>query len=372
MSSAALYETEDSRDGGDGAVTGHSIKSLAISTGGGDAPGLNAVIESVVRTAEDAGVSVVGIRDGLDGVLHPERYNGSGTFRLTPEAVMRISATGGTILGAASRGGVFTSERSARDVKHAIDKVGVDAAIFVGGDGTHRIGYELYKEGLNIVGAPKTIDNDLLGTATTFGFDSAVECVVDSLDRLRTTVASHQRVMVVEVMGRRAGWIALHGGLAGDADAIILPEMRTDLGDLAKWLSMRHQDGERYSIVVVAEGSEIVGLSPGNKFGRLGGVGESLSESLSVLLKQEVRSLNLGHLVRGGAPVASDRLLGLRLGSAAVRTVLSGKYGVLVGWDGSEVVETPLEVVASGTKSVPLGSDLLETAERLGIYIGRR
>lgn len=353
-------------------MTDSVVRSIALSTGGGDAPGLNAVIESVVRTAEASGVSVVGIKDGLDGVLYPERYNGLGTFNLSSEGVMRISATGGTILGAASRGGVFTGERGAGEVKRAIEKLGVEAAIFVGGDGTHKIGYELYREGLNIVGAPKTIDNDLLGTVTTFGFDSAVECVVDSLDRLRTTVASHQRVMIVEVMGRNAGWIALHGGLAGDADAVILPEMKTDLGDLAKWLALRHQGGERYSIVVVAEGATIRGLVSSGKPGRLGGVGEALAASLSVLLKQEVRSLNLGHLVRGGAPVASDRLLGLRLGSAAVRTVLSGRYGVLVGWDGAKVVETPLEVVASNTKSVPLDSDLLETAIGLGIYLGDR
>ena len=171
------------------------VKTLAISTGGGDAPGLNAVIESVVKTAADLGVEVVGIRDGLDGVLHPERYNGKGVIKLTPESVMRIAPTGGTILGAASRGGVFTEKRSAKDVCRALNSSGADAAIFVGGDGTHKIGFELYKEGLKIVGAPKTIDNDLLGTVTTFGFDSAVECVVDSLDRIRTTVASHQRVM---------------------------------------------------------------------------------------------------------------------------------------------------------------------------------
>lgn len=346
------------------------VKTLAISTGGGDAPGLNAVIESVVKTAADLGVEVVGIRDGLDGVLHPERYNGKGVIKLTPESVMRIAPTGGTILGAASRGGVFTEKRSAKDVCRALNSSGADAAIFVGGDGTHKIGFELYKEGLKIVGAPKTIDNDLLGTVTTFGFDSAVECVVDSLDRIRTTVASHQRVMVVEVMGRHAGWIALHGGLAGGADVVILPEMRASLSGIAEWLEKHHKSGADHSIVVVAEGAEIEGICSVPKGDRLGGLGDSLAVSLSEYLTQEVRSLNLGHLVRGGAPVASDRLLGLRLGSAAVRAVLGGRYGVMVGWNGSEVTETPLEVVAAGTKSVPLDSDLITTALGLGVYLG--
>lgn len=344
------------------------MKSIVISTGGGDAPGLNAVIESVVRTAEANSVTVMGIRDGLDGVLHPERYRDGGLMYLTSESVLRISATGGTILGAASRGGVLTDVRGPRDVVKAIKDTGADAAIFVGGDGTHKIGYELHKEGLTIVGAPKTIDNDLLGTVTTFGFDSAVECVVDSLDRLRTTVASHQRVMVVEVMGRHAGWIALHGGLAGDADAIILPEMRTTVEELSVRLQERHTRGSRYSIVVVAEGARIKGVpTVGDK---LGGVGDRLAYALSTVLQQEVRSLNLGHLVRGGAPVASDRLLGLRLGSAAVRALLDGKNGILVGWSGSEIIETPLSVVAAATKSVPRVSDLITTAQGLGIYIG--
>ena len=346
------------------------VKKLAVSTGGGDAPGLNAVIESVVKTAEASGIEVVGIRDGLDGVLRPEKYSGNGVIRLTSENVMRISSTGGTILGAASRGGVFTEKRGASDVCRAVDSAGADAVIFVGGDCTHKIGFELYKEGLKVVGAPKTIDNDLLGTVTTFGFDSAVECVVDSLDRIRTTVASHQRVMVVEVMGRHAGWIALHGGLAGAADAIILPEMKTSLAGIADWLERHHESGSDHSIVVVAEGANIEGIQSLPKGERLGGLGEALAISLSKALTQEVRSLNLGHLVRGGAPVASDRLLGLRLGSAAVRAVLGGRYGVMVGWNGSEVTETPLEVVSAGTKSVPRDSDLIITAQGLGVYIG--
>ena len=345
---------------------------IGITTGGGDAPGLNAAIEAVCRTATARGWTVLGIRDGFDGILTPDNYPmGDGVSQLRASDVIGIASSGGTILGAASTGNPFKEH----PVAHVVDKLrtyGIEALVTVGGDGTQQISNTLHEAGMRVIGAPKTIDNDLVGTVTSFGFDSAVECVVECIDRLRTTADAHQRTIVVEVMGRHAGWIALHGGLAGDADAILIPENPFDIHALAQHIEQRRQTGQRSNLVVVAEGAvaQKGGAIFDSETHRLSGIGEEVARRLRQLTTQEVRAVNLGHLVRGGTPTASDRLLGLRLGAAVVRAIADGKSGIMVAWDGAHTIDVPLKDVAGHTKNVPANSDALTTARELDIFLG--
>ena len=359
------------------------IKRIAINTGGGDAPGLNAVIGAVVRGALHRGWEVIGIRDGYAGLLD--------TSRITPlgrESVRGIAHQGGTILGTSSRGNPFEypvrtadgatelHDRSDELVQN-FARLGLDALIAVGGDGSMRIAHQLAQKGLPIVGVPKTIDNDLNGTVTTFGFDTAVTVATEAVDRLHSTAEAHQRVFTVEVMGRYAGWIALHAGIAGGADVILLPELPFELDAVCAKISDREAHGRHFSIVVVAEGAMPKGgdlvtqrdQEPGREI-RLGGIAAQLAHQIAEETGKETRSVVLGHLQRGGRPTARDRLIALRFGAAAVRVVAAGESSVMVALDPPNVHTVALEVATSRMKSVPLDGDTICTAREMGICVG--
>ena len=366
------------------------IRRIAITTGGGDAPGLNAVICAVTRAALQRGWGCVGIRDGYDGLLRPERYpDGSGCIALTAERVEGVAGLGGTLLGSTNQGDPFAyptvqpdgslklQDRS-QDLLDALAREGIDALVAVGGDGSLAIAHRLAQRGLRVVGVPKTIDNDLDGTVVTFGFDTAVGFATECIDRLHTTAASHHRVLVVEVMGRYAGWIALHAGLAGGAHAILLPELPFDLGPVAAQVARREAQGLAYSIVVVAEGARprdgeraLCAPAAGGHAERLGGIGDQVSQALARLTGKDARCVVLGHLLRGGSPSAFDRVAALRFGAAAVRALAAGQSGVMVALDGNEVRPVPLADVAGRMKAVPLDGDTIATARDLGICLGQ-
>ncbi len=368
-------------------MTRHStkIRRIALTTGGGDAPGLNAVIRGVVMTAQHHGWECIGIRNGYDGLLDA-RLRRNGLMPLTPERVSGITNLGGTILGTTNAGNPFKypvqtakglEERDlSGKVLSALERAGVDALVAIGGDGSLRVARRLADKGLRVVGVPKTIDNDLEETVITFGFDSAVSFATDCIDRLHTTAASHQRVMVVEVMGRHAGWIALNCGVSGDAHAILIPEIPYDIGKLAAALLKREREGAQHSIVVAAEGAAPSGGKASTiekRIGRperLGGIGERVAGELAVLTGKETRHVVLGHLLRGGAPTTFDRLLSLRFGGAAVRALAEGHSGVMVALDPPRVRYVPLAKATQRMKSVPVGCDTIRTARDLGICFG--
>lgn len=363
------------------------IKKVAISTGGGDAPGLNAVIRAVVLSAINRGWEVLGIRDGFNGLLLPENYVDGGLIRLTRASVRGITHLGGTIIGTTNRnnplrfpikdrdGRIITVDRT-DDLIRAFALHQIDALITVGGDGSMEIANALAEKGMCVVGVPKTIDNDLDQTVVTFGFDTAVAFATECLDRLHSTALSHGRVMVVEVMGRYAGWIALHAGVAGSADAILIPEIPYDLKSVVKKLNERWELGHQFAVVIVAEGAKPVGGAPSiveSRVGgavRLGGIGAKLAGELEELTGRETRVVVLGHLLRGGTPTAQDRLLGLRFGAAAVRALEEGRSGVMVALDPPDVNYVPLRLVTGRMKVVPLNSDTMLTARDLGICFG--
>jgi ATP-dependent phosphofructokinase / diphosphate-dependent phosphofructokinase len=366
----------------------HPVRRIAVTTGGGDAPGLNAVICAVTRAVLLRGWDCIGIRDGYDGMLRPERFPQGGCLALTGERVEGIAALGGTILGSTNKGDPFAFptlqadgsmqllDRS-QELLDALSRQGIDALVAVGGDGSLAIAHRLAQRGLKVVGVPKTIDNDLDRTVTTFGFDTAIAFATDCIDRLHTTAASHHRVLVVEVMGRYAGWIALHAGMAGGAHAILLPELPFDLAAVAELVHRRDALGLAYSIVVVAEGARQVGgrhvtVAPAEAghAERLGGVGEQVARALARLTGKDSRCVVLGHLLRGGSPTAFDRVAALRFGGAAVRALADGQSGVMVALDGNEVRLVPLAEVAGRMKAVPLDGDAVATARELGICLG--
>ncbi len=364
------------------------IQRIAICTGGGDAPGLNAVIRATVTAAANRGWECVGIRDGFNGILQPERYPKGGVERLTRERVRGIAHLGGTILGSTNKGNPFDyptpqpdgsvvgTDRS-DEVLDYFAREGIDALVSVGGDGSLTIAHALHRKGLRVVGVPKTIDNDLDKTFTTFGFDTAVSFATECLDRLHTTAESHHRVLVVEVMGRYAGWIALHAGIAGGAHAILLPELPYDLDKLADKLRERDADGRLYSLVVVAEGAQPLhghrAVAAAAEIGhaeRLGGIGEQVAAGLAQRTGKDARVVVLGHLLRGGSPTAFDRLAALRFGSAAVRALDEGLSGIMVSLSFPNVVYVKLEEVAGRMKTVPLDCDTLQTGRDLGLCFG--
>lgn len=363
-----------------------TIQRIAISTGGGDAPGLNAVIRAAVLAAERRGWACVGIRDGYSGLLEPEKY-GNGVMELTRESVRGITHLGGTILGTTNRGNplsypvvdedgvVHDVDRSDRLVQ-AFKEHEIDALIAVGGDGSMEIAHTLSRKGLHIVGVPKTIDNDLAETSVTFGFNTAASFATLAIDRLHSTAEAHQRVMVVEVMGRYAGWIALYAGVAGTADAILIPEIPYDINRVVDKVRERNEAGYRFSIVVVAEGARSVGGEftvqerDRGRAERLGGVGEKVAAALETHTGQDTRVVVLGHLQRGGSPTTRDRLLALRFGAAAVRALEEGMDGVMVALDPPTVRYVPLEKATARIKTVPLDHDLLLTARDLGVSFG--
>jgi 6-phosphofructokinase 1 len=363
------------------------IRRIAINTGGGDAPGLNAVIRAVTLCAHNHGWECVGIRDGYNGLFLPQNYPDGGLVPLTPERVRGITHLGGTILGTTNVGnplcypttlpsGKVVEVDRTDDLVRAFAVQHVDAVVAVGGDGSLAIAYALAKKGLRVVGVPKTIDNDLDRTVVTFGFDTAVSFATDCLDRLHSTAEAHRRIMVVEVMGRYAGWIALNSGVAGAADAILIPEIPYDIRKVVDKIQERVARGRNFAVVVVAEGARPKGGARSvveKRVGaseRLGGIGAKVAAELQALTGKEARYVVLGHLLRGGTPTTFDRLTSLRFGAAAVRALAKGHYGVMVALDPPRVHYVPLAEVTRRMKTVPLDADTVLTARELGISLG--
>jgi 6-phosphofructokinase 1 len=356
------------------------VNRIGVLTGGGDAPGLNAVIRAVVKAANNRNCETIGLEDSFDGLIEPDRWR-----KLTPRDVTGILRIGGTILGTTNRGNPFaypvetsggTRDYSSRCVE-MFHQLRLDALVVIGGDGTLTIAHEFHKRGLPLVGVPKTIDNDIVETTITFGFDSAVSFASDAIDRLHTTAQSHHRVMVVEVMGRYAGWIALYAGVAGGADVILIPEVPFDLHRVAERIKTRDRYGARFSIVVVAEGAKpwggslsIVKAGDAATAERLGGIGARVAEQLEQLTGKESRNVVLGHLQRGGAPTSYDRMLATRFGSRAVELLMDGQFGQMVAYHPPDIVAVPLEKIVGRTRNVPLDSDAIRTARAMGISLG--
>ncbi|MFY2861328.1 6-phosphofructokinase [Mycobacterium sp. THU-M104] len=363
------------------------IERIAVSTGGGDAPGLNAVMHAATLAARNRDWEVVGIRDGFNGLLNPDDYPDGGLIELTRDRVRGIIHQGGTIIGTTNRGNPTAFPVRRPDGTWVeVDRTGelidrfaehrIDALILAGGDGSMSIGQRLHDAGLRLVGVPKTIDNDLDKTVATFGFDTAVDFASQCIDRLFTTATSHGRIIVVEVMGRYAGWIALNAGMASGVHAILIPEIPFDLEPVAALVADRERHGAKFSIVCVAEGARpvggdfsIVGRSPGQAE-RLGGIGDKVAVALEAMTGREARTVVLGHLLRGGSPTAFDRLLGLRFGAAAVRALDEGRDGVMVALDPPTVDYVPLAEATRRQKTVPLDCDSLLTARDMGINFG--
>lgn len=362
-----------------------SIKRIAITTGGGDAPGLNAVIRAVTLASLKRGWECVGIRSGYDGILHPERFPDGGLIHLNADSVRGIAHTGGTILGTTNRGNPFSYEEKKSDgtfetvdisdrLVQGFKDANIDALVAIGGDGSMAIACKTSELGIRVVGVPKTIDNDLDGTIATFGFDTAVDFATDAIGRLHSTASAHQRVMIVEVMGRYAGWIALHAGVAGSADVILLPEIPFDIEKVAEKVRQRSDTGRNFTIICVAEGAMPIGgeakyVEKGG-IKNLGGIGELVAEELRPRVANQVRTVVLGHLLRGGTPTARDRLLSLRFGAAAVRALEEGESSVMVGLDPPKVNYVPLAECTRKMKTVPLDCDTILTARDLGTCLG--
>jgi 6-phosphofructokinase 1 len=361
---------------------------IALSTGGGDAPGLNAVIRAATFAAHRRGWEVVGIRDGFNGILFPDHYpNGEGMLELDSHNVRGIGHLGGTMLGSTNRGNpchfpVVQPDGSVEYIDRTAELVqrfreeGIDALITIGGDGSLSIGLRLFEEGLRVIGVPKTIDNDLDKTLDTFGFGTAVEIATESIDRLFTTAASHSRVFVVEVMGRYAGWIALYAGVASGAHVILIPEIPFSYDSVARAIQRREVGGAHYTIVVVAEGAaplhghrEIIATSTDHAE-RLGGIGHVVADEITRITGKEARTVVLGHLVRGGTPTATDRLLGSRFGAAAVRALDEGMNGVMVALNEPNVEFVSLSDAVGALRLVPLDNDTLLTGRELGTSFG--
>jgi len=357
-----------------------NISRLGVLTGGGDAPGLNAVVRAVVKSSHNSGIECIGIEDSFDGLIDPKHSR-----VLTPHDVTGILRLGGTILGTTNHGDPFaypvSDGKGTRDysdrVVQVFGKMRLDALIVIGGDGTLAIAHRFCQRGLPIVGVPKTIDNDIVGTTNCFGFDTAVAFATDAIDRLHTTAEAHKRVMVVEVMGRYAGWIALYGGVAGGADAILIPEIPFDLEVVAERIRERDRWGARFSIVVVAEGAcpkggtrSVVEMAHGGHVERLGGIGALVSAELEKLTGKEARSVVLGHLQRGGAPTSFDRVLATRFGGKAVELAKRGEFGTMVAFAPPDIVSRRIEDIVGKTRTVPMDSDVLATARALGVTFG--
>lgn len=354
---------------------------IAVNTGGGDAPGLNAVIRGIVLAANQKGWEVYGIKYGYKGLIDTKQI-----VRLTPEDVWDITNIGGTILGTAIKGNPFEYIETRPDgtiiekdisdmVVSNFKELGFDALIAIGGDGSLRIAEKFYKKGIPVIGIPKTIDNDISSTEVTFGFDTAVNTATEAIDKLHTTAKSHDRVMVVEVMGRFVGWIALYSGISGSADVILIPEIPFDIEKVCKKIRQLALIGKDYAIVVVAEGAKPVGgdvtfAEEGPFEKRLGGIGKKVADEIAERTHKETRVIVLGHLQRGGAPTTFDRLLCLRFGTAAVRFIEEKKFGTMAALRSSEIVPVPLEEAIGHMKSIPIDSDIILTARSLGISFG--
>ncbi len=330
------------------------MERIAVLTGGGDVPGLNAAIRAVVRRAAEKGLTVIGVRDGWQGLLVDD------VVPLSREQITGILPRGGTMLGT-SRTNPLKAADGINRIKATLAARQIDAIVAIGGDDTLGAAYHLTQQGIAVVGIPKTMDNDVRGTDVCIGFDTAVNTVMEALDSLHSTAEAHHRIMVVEVMGRDAGWVAAAGGLAGGADLILVPEVPFDIEEVCASLRRRHANGKMFSIVVVAEGATPSGLSAQvvqgtqvDAFGhaRLGGIGVLLAQEIEQRLGHETRVTVLGHVQRGGSPSAFDRVLATRLGVAAVDELAAGRLGVMVALRGTAIVTIPLEEVVKGTRSL--------------------
>lgn len=339
------------------------MKKIGILTGGGDCPGLNPVIRAVVRKGINEGYEITGIKNGWKGLIEAD------TTALNLETVSGILPKGGTILGT-SRTNPYNKENGVAKVKENFRKLGLDALIAVGGEDTLGVAAKLAKDGIpNIVGVPKTIDNDLSCTDYTFGFDTALNTAMECIDKLHTTAESHHRIMVVEVMGRHAGWIAIEAGIAGGADVILIPELPVDIEEVCSIIKKRHQRGKTFSIVVVAEGAKfkegsmVLQEEKLDEFGhvRLGGIGEKLGIEIEKRTGFETRVSVLGHIQRGGTPTAFDRILGTRFGVKAMELVINKKFGRMAALSGNKIIDVPLEDAVRELKTVDM--DLYEIAK---------
>ncbi|MFL6211360.1 MAG: 6-phosphofructokinase [Pyrinomonadaceae bacterium] len=357
------------------------IRTIGLITGGGDAPGLNAVIRAVVKTAAaEYNLRVVGVEDGFEGLL-----GATHTRPLAPADVRGLLPRGGTILGTRNRGhfvlrddaGSHTPEETYAEAIANLQRLGIDALVVVGGEGSLGSAVEFDKRGVPVVGVPKTIDNDLGCTELTFGFITALDIATEALDRLHTTAASHDRVMVLEVMGRHTGWIALHSGLAGGADVILIPEIPFTLASIARKVHERDACDSQFSIVVAAEGAKLAGgvevyQDPGDSehAPRLGGIGNYVAAEIEKLTGKETRCVVLGHLQRGGTPNAFDRMLATNYGSCAVRALMRGEHGKMVALHAADIITVPLAIACANLKTVPANSQLVRTARDVGISFG--
>jgi phosphofructokinase-like protein len=360
---------------------------IGIVTGGGDCPGLNAVIRAAAKASLARGWTPVGIVGGYEGLLRPQR-----TMPLEGDALNGLLVRGGTILGTANRGrfsakvGHGESRQLPRELleetKRGFEDLGLTALVSIGGDGSLSIAQQMFEFGLPIVGIPKTIDNDLSATVMTFGFDSAVACATDAVDRLHSTAESHRRVMVLEVMGRYAGWIAIYAGLSGGADVILIPEIPFSYDSVCKKIAVREAAGKTFSIVVVAEGAREAGgifstvEGPEQKGpeqtreARLGGVGMHVAEEIQRRTSKESRAVVLGHLQRGGSPTNMDRALCTAFGAHAVELIADGKLGHMVTFTGAQIASVPLAEATGKLRTVPLDGGFVRTARALGICLG--
>jgi len=361
---------------------GDMAKRIGILTSGGDCPGLNAVIRGAVKTACRLGYETIGFLKGFEGLVDPVQY-----IPLNDQNTRGILSRGGTILGSTNKGRfaatVGVHDRKELDpqllagVKTTFNQLSLEGLICIGGDGSLAVAEQFHEYGLPVVGVPKTIDNDLSATAFTFGFDSAVECATEALDRLQTTAASHERIMVMEVMGRHAGWIALYAGIAGGADVILLPEIGWSYDRVCEKILERYESGKRFTLVVVAEGASLPEgfvvaqeAEQQNRQTRLGGVGHVVASEIERRLPWEARTVVLGHLQRGGAPTTFDRVLATQYGSHAVRTVVEGKFGHMVCYDPPEINSVPIIEAVNQLRFVDPNSSPVQAAKAMGITFG--
>ncbi len=358
-------------------------KRIAILTGGGDCPGINAVIRAVAKKAIlEKDMEVIGIEDGYHGVIN-NRYR-----RLTYDDVSGILTLGGTILGtsktanpyryAIKKGDQLAFEDRSKIAVKNLKNLGLSCLVCIGGDGTLGIAYQLFEDGVPIIGLPKTIDNDLRGTDITFGFDSAVSIATEGIDRIHTTAQSHHRVMIVEVMGHRAGWVAFYSGVAGGGDIILIPEIPYDITIVTEKVKERNKKGKSFSIVVVAEGAKPKGgdiviqriVKESSDPIRLGGIGFVLGEQIEKITGLETRTVVMGHLLRGGPPTPFDRILASILGTKAVDMIENKEFGYMVGMKRNSLVAVPLKEVSRGPKTVPLNHPIIKAARSLGTCFG--
>ncbi|MFK8113541.1 MAG: 6-phosphofructokinase [Rubripirellula sp.] len=353
---------------------------IGILTSGGDCPGLNAVIRAVGKTGHWLGYQVLGFELGFEGLIDPIRYK-----VLTPENTGGILTKGGTILGSTNKGRF--GARAGKDgraelapgildqVVETFDKLQLEGLIVVGGDGSLSTALQFHEAGLPVVGCPKTIDNDLSCTAYTFGFNSAVLCCADALDRLHTTANSHGRVMVLEVMGRHTGWIALHGGIAGGADVILIPEVGWTYENIVAKINERTEIGRNFTLIVVAEGAELpdgslVSKESGNMQVKLGGIGQIVCDELDQRIEQDVRCVVLGHLQRGGGPTTFDRVLSSQYGAHAVRLIIEKKFGQMVCYDPPDILDVPIADAVGKLRTVDPHGSAITSARAMGICMG--